>query len=39
VGVRYRLPVGPLRVDLGWNPNRSVGEDEFVLNFSLGMAF
>ena len=38
-GLRYRLPVGPLRLDLGWNPNRGEGEDNLVLHFSLGMAF
>jgi outer membrane protein assembly complex protein YaeT len=39
VGVRYLLPIGPLRVDLGYNPDRDPGEDEYVVHFSLGMAF
>ncbi len=39
IGLRYVLPVGPVRVDLGYNPAPEEGEDDFVLHFSLGMAF
>ena len=38
-GLRYMLPIGPLRVDVGFNPNRRPGEDRFVVHFSVGMAF
>ncbi|MGQ0733978.1 MAG: BamA/TamA family outer membrane protein, partial [Acidobacteriota bacterium] len=44
VGVRYRSPLGPLRVDLGFNLNRRVlasgtRERGTVLHISLGQAF
>ncbi len=39
LGLRYRLPVGPIRLDLGWNPDRREGEDELVLHLALGIAF
>ena len=39
VGLRYLLPVGPIRLDLGFNPDRRPGESEFVGHFSVGMAF
>ena len=39
VGLRYLLPIGPLRLDLGFNPDRESGEDAFVLHFSVGMPF
>jgi len=39
IGIRYMLPIGPLRVDGGWNPNPRTGEDNFVLHFSVGMPF
>ncbi len=38
-GVRYVLPVGPLRLDLGWNPEATSAESELILHFSLGMSF
>jgi outer membrane protein insertion porin family len=38
-GLRYVLPVGPLRLDVGWNPEARAGEDDFVIHFALGMSF
>jgi outer membrane protein insertion porin family len=39
VGLRYMLPVGPLRVDVAFNPDRRHGEDEWVVHFSVGLPF
>lgn len=45
VGLRYSLPIGPLRVDLGWNPDPEQNappqpdEDDFVLHFAIGLPF
>ncbi|MCP3920647.1 MAG: BamA/TamA family outer membrane protein [bacterium] len=39
VGLRYVLPVGPVRLDLAHNPNADSGEDDYVLHFAIGMAF
>jgi outer membrane protein insertion porin family len=39
VGLRYLLPVGPLRLDLGINPEPRPGEDDWVLHLSVGMPF
>lgn len=45
VGIRYLLPVGPVRLDLGYNPNTKTDpftlkeEDEYVLHFSVGFPF
>jgi outer membrane translocation and assembly module TamA len=38
-GVRYASPVGPLRVDVGFNPDRRTGERQMVIQISFGMAF
>lgn len=38
-GVRYLLPIGPVRLDLGVNPNPRDGEDDFAVHFSVGLAF
>ena len=38
-GLRYLLPIGPVRLDLGWNPAPSSGDPDFVLHLSVGMAF
>ena len=38
-GVRYRSPVGPIRVDLGFKVHREPGESLTALNISLGQAF
>ncbi len=39
LGVRYLLPIGPLRLDCGWNPAPRAGEDRWRAHFSVGMAF
>ena len=40
-GVRYRSPIGPVRVDLGFKMDRREdrGESRSVLHFSIGQAF
>jgi outer membrane protein assembly complex protein YaeT len=38
-GVRYRSPIGPIRVDLGFKLDRRLGESRQVLHFSIGQAF
>ncbi len=39
LGLRYRLPVGPLRIDYGVNPDPQQGEDFGAFHFSFGFAF
>ena len=39
VGLRYELPVGSLRFDVGWNPNPLPDEDTYAAHFSIGHAF
>ncbi len=39
VGLRYKLPIGPLRLDYGINPDRRPGEDFGAFHFSFGFAF
>ncbi|MDB6003541.1 MAG: hypothetical protein JWR15_528 [Prosthecobacter sp.] len=39
LGLRYRLPIGPLRIDYGVNPNRRPGEPFGALSVSFGFAF
>jgi outer membrane protein assembly complex protein YaeT len=38
-GLRYASPVGPARIDLGFNPDRRRGERHMMLHISFGMAF
>jgi outer membrane protein assembly complex protein YaeT len=38
-GLRYKLPIGPIRLDYGWNPDRQPGEDVGAFHFSFGFAF
>ena len=38
-GLRYALPIGPIRVDVGWNPDARDGEDDWVVHLSVGMSF
>jgi len=38
-GLRYASPVGPLRIDVGFNPDRRTGERHMVIHISFGMAF
>ena len=39
VGLRYKLPIGPVRIDYGYNPDRHPGEDMGAFSFSFGFAF
>ncbi|MEZ5305244.1 MAG: BamA/TamA family outer membrane protein [Verrucomicrobiales bacterium] len=39
LGIRYDLPVGPLRVDYGWNLNRGEREPSGAFHVSFGFAF
>ncbi len=39
VGLRYLSPIGPLRLEIGWNLDPEPWEDESVWFFSLGNAF
>jgi len=38
-GLRYNLPIGPIRLDYGWNPDRHRDEDFGAFHFSFGFAF
>ncbi len=38
-GLRYNTPVGPVRVDFAFNPDRKADEDLFVFHFGLGYPF
>jgi outer membrane protein assembly factor BamA len=39
VGLRYKLPIGPLRLDYGVNPSPRDYEDFGAFHFSFGFAF
>ncbi len=39
VGLRYKLPIGPLRLDYGVNPTPKADEDFGAFHFSFGFAF
>jgi outer membrane protein assembly complex protein YaeT len=39
LGIRYALPIGPLRLDYGVNPNPRANEDFGAFHFSFGFAF
>jgi len=39
VGLRYQLPIGPLRLDYGWNPAPRTGESRGAIHLSFGFAF
>ena len=39
LGVRYRSPLGPLRLEVGWKLSREVGEDSYVVLLSFGNPF
>jgi outer membrane protein insertion porin family len=39
LGLRYDLPVGPIRLDYGFNPDARPGEAAGALHFSFGVAF
>ena len=38
-GLRYRLPIGPLRIDYGYNPDRKTDESIGAFHISFGVAF
>jgi len=38
-GLRYASPVGPIRIDAGFNPDRRTGERRMVIHISFGVAF
>lgn len=39
LGLRYKLPIGPIRLDYGWNLDRHPGEDFGAFHLSFGFAF
>jgi len=41
VGLQYKLPIGPVRLDVAFNPDADEDrdEDDWVFHFSVGMAF
>jgi outer membrane protein insertion porin family len=39
LGLRYRLPIGPIRLDYGFNPDPQIHEDSGAFHFSFGFAF
>ncbi|MEY5026298.1 MAG: hypothetical protein RLZZ244_1826 [Verrucomicrobiota bacterium] len=39
LGIRYALPVGPLRLDVGFNPDRKPKEDWGAAHLAFGFAF
>lgn len=39
LGLAYLLPIGPVRLDFGWNPAPRADEDDWVLHVSVGFAF
>ncbi|HEX8899301.1 MAG TPA: outer membrane protein assembly factor, partial [Chthoniobacterales bacterium] len=39
VGLRYKLPIGPVRLDYGYNPDKRGDEDVGAFHFSFGFAF
>lgn len=41
IGCQYLLPVGPVRLDLAWNPDQREknSEEQYNIHFSIGMAF
>ena len=38
-GLRYRTPIGPLRVEYGWNPDRNPGDPEGAVHVGFGYAY
>lgn len=39
LGLRYKLPFGPIRIDYGHNPSPRVGEKSSMLHVTVGFAF
>ena len=38
-GLRLALPIGPIRLDYGWNPDQRLGEREYTLHLAVGLPF
>ncbi|MCB9870739.1 MAG: BamA/TamA family outer membrane protein [Planctomycetes bacterium] len=38
-GLRFLLPIGPVRFDSAWNPDRDPGERNWTIHFSIGYPF
>jgi outer membrane protein assembly complex protein YaeT len=38
-GLRYALPIGPVRLDAALNPSPGKDEDDWALHFSIGLAY
>jgi len=38
-GLRYKTPIGPLRIDYGYKLNRKADESHGEIHFSIGHAF
>jgi outer membrane protein assembly complex protein YaeT len=38
-GLRYKLPIGPIRLDYGYNPSPGDGDPSGAFHFSFGFAF
>ncbi|MDD5350893.1 MAG: outer membrane protein assembly factor BamA [Chthoniobacteraceae bacterium] len=38
-GLRYRLPIGPIRLDYGWNPFHRPNQPTGAIHFTFGFAF
>lgn len=39
LGLRYNLPIGPIRIDYGYNPDRREGEARGGFHLTFGFAF
>lgn len=39
LGLRYNLPIGSMRLDYGYNPDKRAGEDTGAFHFAIGVAF
>ena len=39
VGVRFFSPLGPMRLDLGYNLDKQPGEKEYQVHFTVGAPF
>ncbi|NOR53766.1 MAG: BamA/TamA family outer membrane protein, partial [Candidatus Aminicenantes bacterium] len=39
IGIRYRTPLGPVRLELGWNLNPREEEKRFLVFITIGNVF
>ena len=39
LGIRYRTPLGPFRIDLGWNLNPPSGRAQLIVFITIGNVF